>query len=283
MIGTYAQEERAVATSPERSRTLPASRRMEMARFLATRPSSVVDLASLAERFGVSEQTIRRDLERLEREGLVRRTFGGAIVQDPVQRQEPSFHEREHLQATSKRAIAELALERLREGEGVFFDGSSTVLHLVRLVPTEWSGDAATSGLVTLNELARRQEVRLTALGGVYEHTSGCVRGAATRRQLETLRFDTAFISARAVHLTLGLCEANADEAELKRTLLTTTARVIGLVDSSKLGATAAHHYADLSRIDELITDGRADPRTIEALAEQVDVTVAPVAPHAEP
>lgn len=256
--------------APEAARTLPAGRQLEMARFLAERPSTVVDLPSLARRFGVSEQTIRRDLKRLEGRGLVRRTFGGAIVQEPARREEPSFHEREHLNASGKGAIAREALKLLRDGEGVFFDASSTVLHLVRRLPADWSGDATTAGLPALNELVGREEVSVTVLGGGYERRSRCIRGGPARQQLEGLRFDRAFISARALHTELGLCEASPGEAELKRALFGSAAHVIALIDSTKLGATAAHHYAGLDQVDLIITDDGLDPPAARQLRDHV-------------
>lgn len=261
-------------------RTLPAGRQLAMARFLAERASKVVDLPSLARRFEVSEQTIRRDLKRLEEQGLVSRTFGGAIVNGPVQREEPAFHEREHLNAAGKHAVAEAALPLLRDGEGVFFDASSTVLHLVRQVPVTWSGDATTSGLPALTELMRREQARVTVLGGTYEHRSRCIRGEPARRQLEELRFDTAFVSARSLHLGLGLCEASPGEAELKRVLLGTAARIIVLIDGTKLGKTAAHHYADLDQVHQLITDDGIDDRVERRLWELVPRLVVATTTH---
>lgn len=247
-------------------RELPAQRRRQMARFLRTHPDDAVDLRSLAARFQVSEQTVRRDLAALERDGVVERTFGGAIVREAAERGEPTFHARESRQHAAKAELAAAALDQLTPGEGLFLDASSTVLHLARRLPASWSGDATTAGVPAFMELASRPELRLTALGGEYHRSSNCLRGQVVLEQLARLRFDTAVISARTVHPRFGLCEADADEAALKRLVLAVSARVLVLVDHTKLQRTSAHHYADLEQVDLVLTDAAADPGLIEAL-----------------
>lgn len=258
-------------TSP---RGLPARRQREMARFLRTRTDSVVDHGTLAARFEVSEQTVRRDLRKLEAEGVVQRTFGGAIVHGQHERTEPAFHTRETREAGAKHALAQAALQELSPGEGLFLDASSTVLFLARALPRQWRGDAATAGLPALAELAARPEVRLTVLGGEYQRSSNCIRGDALLRQLRALRFDTAVISARAVHPQLGLCEADPEEAALKRAVVAISRRVLVLVDHTKLHRTAAHHYADLDDVSVLLTDAGASD---DAIADLRKATSTPI------
>lgn len=255
-------------------RGLPVQRRRAMAAFLAERPDAGADLHTLSQRFEVSEQTVRRDLTVLEHEGLVERTFGGAIVRRATDRREPSFHARERREHHAKAAMAAAALAEIQPEQGLFLDGSSSVLYLARLLPGDWCGDAATAGMPALVELASRPGVRLTVLGGGYHRSSNCLRGSTLVEQLARLRFDTAVISARAVHPRLGLCEADADEAALKRTLLGVSARVIVLADPTKLGRTAAHHYGHLDDVDLLLTGPEADDRSIVALQTASDTPV---------
>jgi DeoR family transcriptional regulator, fructose operon transcriptional repressor len=254
-------------------RVLPAARQALLVRHLSEQAPGVVDLGSLATMLGVSVQTVRRDLEHLAAAGLVERTFGGAIVRSNDVRFEPSYDERTRRALAQKRAIAEVALGLLHDDEGLFLDGSSTVLQLARILPTSWSGDAVTAGLPALIELAERPRVRLTLVGGEYLRESHVVRGATTLDQLRTMRFDTCVVSARAVHPDLGACEARDDEAALKRTVISRSSRTILLADAGKLGRTAAHHVVPLSEVDVVVTDASLDPdvgRLIEAAGTTV-------------
>src|SRR5919202_1034043 len=110
------------------NRLLPAQRKIQLASLVAG--ADVLTLDALARQLGVSTQTIRRDLAHLERQGLVRRTHGGAITRAALERSEPAFVAREANQAAEKRAIAQTALAGLRRGETIFFDASTTVLTL---------------------------------------------------------------------------------------------------------------------------------------------------------
>ena len=257
-------------TVPGTARITPAGRRIAMARWLRERGHPAVDLDSLAERFGVSVQTVRRDLTDLEAAGLVRRTFGGAVVLDAAPRREPTFHEREQDRSPEKEVLARLAVSSLAQGEGVFLDGSSTVLHVARGLPTDWTGQIATPGLPAVLHLATLPGVRLTLLGGALQQEAGVVRDAVTIAQVSAMRFDTAVVSCRALHPRLGACEADPDEAALKRAVMHVARRTVLLVDASKLGGTAAHHFADAGAFDVVITDAQAPPGLVAALREEV-------------
>lgn len=249
-------------------RTPPAGRRIAMARWLRERDDPAVDLDSLADRFGVSVQTVRRDLSELEAEGLVRRTFGGALVLDPAPRREPTFHERERDRAPQKQALARHAVTLLARGEGVFLDGSSTVLHVARGLAEDWEGEVATPGLPAVLHLAMLPGVRLTLLGGALQPAAGVVRDAITIAQVGALRFDTAIVSCRALHPQLGACEADPGEAALKRAVMSVARRTVLLVDASKLDGTAAHHVADSAEFAAIVTDDQARPEQIAALRD---------------
>src|SRR5438445_12131793 len=130
--------EEAPVSGKRANRLLPAQRKLQLASLVAE--TDVLTLDTLARKLGVRTQTIRRDLVHLERQGLVRRTYGGAITREALERSEPAFVAREATRAAEKRAIAQTALASLRRGEAIFFDASTTVLTLVRLLPDDWQG-----------------------------------------------------------------------------------------------------------------------------------------------
>lgn len=259
-------------TLPE-ARLLPAQRQLHLASILAE--TDAVALDTLARRFGVSTQTIRRDLDALERQGLVRRTFGGAITREALHLSEPAFVAREQEQAEAKGVIARAALAHLRSGESLFIDASTTALALARLLPDDWEGDVVVTALPAAMEMARRPRVRLMVVGGEFRHSSRSFSGTLAEEALQRLCVATALISARAVHPQRGLMEAHAGEATLKRIVLTHANRVLALVDSSKLGGTALHYVAPLTSVSVLITDSHAPTEALAALRALCAVEVA--------
>jgi len=249
---------------------LPAKRLFALTEIVSASPSPVVSLEELSERLQVSEQTVRRDLQKLESQGLVRRTLGGVVRVRPTQpRSEPSFENRSIAYLTYKRAIAREACALLDEGDSIFFDASSTVLELVRRVPPTLRAIVASSSLPAIAELTDHSGLQITAIGGELRAVSRCTGGAAALRQISEMRFATAFLSARAMHPVLGLTEGNADEAALKRALVANAERIVALIDSSKLNRTAPHHYADIDRIETLITDNHADGQLLADLRQR--------------
>jgi DeoR/GlpR family transcriptional regulator of sugar metabolism len=261
------------------TRLLPAQRKLQLASLVAD--ADVLTLDALAHQLGVSTQTIRRDLAHLERQGLVRRTHGGAITREALERSEPAFIAREATRAAEKRAIAQTALASLRRGETIFFDASTTVLTLVRLLPDDWQGTIIVTSLPAALEVSRLPGVHLTVVGGEFRFSSRSFGGPLAEEMLQRLCVDTAYISARGLDLGRGLMEAHAGEAVLKRIIMSNAERTIALVDSSKLGATATHRIAPLNAVHTLITDGQAPAGMVAEMRRHgIEVLVAGESGH---
>lgn len=248
----------------DESRLLPEQRQLQVAALLAA--TDAVALDDLARRFGVSEQTIRRDLARLERKGLVRRTHGGAVTRDALNLSEPAFLSRQSQHSTAKTAIAHLALGLLRQGESLYLDASTTVLALVGLLPTDWTGDVVVTSLPAAVEVSRLPGARLMVVGGEFRHSSRSFGGPLAEEMLGHMAVNTVLMSARAIHHRLGLMEAHAGEAALKRSILSRADRVLVLADSSKLGRVAVHRVTGIESIDALITDCAAPQEELDEL-----------------
>ena len=246
---------------------LAIERRRALARLLDE--NAILTVEDLARRFDVSTQTIRRDFQHLEQRGLLTRSYGGAIARgtDPLSR-EGVFGAREVERAAQKEAIARCALALVVPGSTVIFDASTTVLALARLLPPDIELVAIVNALPVAMELGHRPHISTTTLGGTMRHTSLSCGGPIAEATMRRLFADTAFISARGLSLQRGLTEANPAESALKEIMLANTARVVALVDSSKLGRTALSLFAPLERVGTLVTDDGADPATISQLRE---------------
>lgn len=258
-------------------RILPAHRLSELRSLLKSHNAQVIDLNSLAERFHVSVQTIRRDMNVLVAEGLVERTFGGAVIQQGGLNIEPDIALRQQAAATLKDAIAVEALELIHPGDPIFIDASTTVFALVQRFPHELPLDITTTSLTVVQQAAARVKGHVTLLGGDYRSSADCVGGTATVEQVSRMRFGAAIMSCRALNIAQGFTEAIAEEAALKRVVISHSERVILLVDSSKIESVSAHHFADLEDIDVLVVDDQIDPEHLQQLRARVpQVLVAP-------
>lgn len=257
---------------------LAIERRMVLADLVRRNPVVTVD--DLARRFNVSAQTIRRDFQALEQQGLLTRTYGGAVtnVDDALHlSREHAFRAREEERAVQKQAIARAAVSLVEPESTVIFDASTTVLQLARMLPVDIEMTAIVNALPIASELSRRTNVTLTMIGGTLRHTSVSFTGPISETSLSRLFADTAFISARGLALQRGLTEANPSESALKEMMVNNATRVVALIDSSKLGRTSLSLFAPFSSLDILVTDEGADTGIVEQVrAAGVEVLIAP-------
>ena len=235
-------------------RSLPAERLSALRQYLEKRDGEVVSYVQLANEFDVSIQTVRRDVLGLEEAGLVRRTFGGAIVNALSTQIEPMIDSRRIAAHAEKTAIAGVAADFL-ENEATYFDASTTVMELIARIPDAWKGEATTSSLPAAYELARNTTGPITVLGGEYRRGSECVGGSATLAQITQMRFGTAFLSCRAFSPEHGLTEANESEAELKRVVIRNSRRVVLMADSTKADGISPFSFGDISSAHLFVTD----------------------------
>lgn len=247
------------------------ARRDELLRRLAA--EGYVSSSRLAEEFGVSEMTIRRDLRQLAADGLARRVAGGASLPGMGGRGAP-FEERDRAGGAEKNAIAAACLGLLDDVATVALDAGTTVAPLARLVAAGTT--VVTHSAPIVAACVERDDVDLIAIGGEYQRDTRSFAGAVARRSLETLSVDVAVLSATAVDHTGVLC-ANTLDAEMKQSMVAIAHTRILLVDHSKFGARAPIRVGPLELIDVVVTDELTDPAEVARLtAAGIRVVVAP-------
>jgi DeoR/GlpR family transcriptional regulator of sugar metabolism len=223
-----------------------------------------VQVASLAAALGCSEMTVRRDLEALEREGILRRVHGGAIRSQQTAEETP-YAMRVFSHNEEKSRIGAACAGLLREGETVVLDGGTTVVEVARAL----RGQRLTVMPLALRpvfELHDSPEVRLMLPGGEVRPGELSLIGGLSRYSFSELRFDTFVLSPCGIDTKGGVTAHLMAEAEVKRSALAACRRVIAVADSSKLGLVAFDKVCELQDIDVLITDSGADPRLLEQL-----------------
>lgn len=241
-------------------------RRAELERLVAA--DGYIASAEVAQRLGVSEMTVRRDLRLLEQEGVLRRVAGGATIASAG----VPFERRDEVGATQKRAIAELAAAEAAGAEIVALDAGTTV---AAVAPLLHGSTIVTHSLPVIEALSRDPQPRLIAAGGHYQPDTRCFAGPLAEETLRGVRCDVALLSATAVGLD-GLWGTNVLDAAIKRVLARQSSRVVLLADADKLERTSVVRIADLDVVDVLITDGRADRQVLARFeAAGIDVRIA--------
>ena len=239
------------------------------------RGGHVVKAEDLSTRFGVSIETVRRDLRQLAGKGLVERVYGGAAL-SLFSPSEDSFDQRRSSFASQKVAIASLAAGLLEGGETILIDIGTTCHEFARAIPELWSGRVVTNSVLAAVELAERPNVEVLLAGGWLRGGDLACSGRYTAQVFDDFFVGLAFVGSGGVHPTAGLTDYHPDEAELRRDWLTRVGRAYILADSSKLGEVAPCRVSPMERFTALVTDDGADAQIIEDFAnEGVTVLVA--------
>jgi DeoR family fructose operon transcriptional repressor len=236
-----------------------------------------VAVTALAEEFGVTTETVRRDLAVLERAGMLRRVHGGAVPSGALTLAEPGLGERHRSHGEQKRAIAQAALDLLPGADGsIVLDGGTTTAALAELLGAEHRLLAVTSSIPIASRLSVPAGVTLHLLGGRVRGVTQCAVGEATVRALAELRVDVAFLGANGIAPDHGFSTPDDAEASVKRAMVRAGQRVVVLADSSKLGREHLVRYAALEDVDVLVTDRGADPGIVAEIEKAgVEVVLA--------
>ena len=250
---------------------MPVDRHSEIIHILDT--SNVVRVSDLSGRFRVSEETVRRDLERLEQDGVVRRIYGGA-VRVSGRAMELSFQKRQTRNLEQKRRIASVAKDLVAEGESIVLDASTTTLELARILP-HMRLTVLTNGVSAVLELANKG-INVMSTGGALRQSNLSFIGPVAERSLDGYFVDKAFISCRGLTAQEGATEASDMEVALKRRMLKSAKRSVFLVDSSKFGQVAFCTICQLAEIHTIVTDSKVPPDLVSEMeAAGVEVLIA--------
>jgi len=226
-----------------------------------------VGVPELARRFRVSELTVRRDLEELERQGVAQRIHGGAV--SAVSRSfEPPFALRQVRATDDKQRIAAVAAATLSEGQTVLLDIGTTTLEVARALRGRRNLTVITPGLRHAGELADDVGLRVIVLGGIVRTGEHSLIGPSTREALERFHIDVCVLGAGGIGAEAGLTEFDLDDAAIKRAAIERAGRTVLVADASKLGAVAFAVVAPATAVDLLVTSAPDDHPEVRRLRE---------------
>jgi DeoR/GlpR family transcriptional regulator of sugar metabolism len=239
------------------------------------RASGSVSVAELEDRFGVSSMTARRDLADLERQGLARRTHGGAVMPS-IAAHEDSFTSRMATATEVKSALATVAAAKVSEGESIFLDSSTTAWHVARtLLERGAAATVITNSLPIMELLATHAStsIELIGIGGQLRVlTQSFVGPFAVHTTLGHFA-DRCFFSVKGITTDGALTDADPLEAEIKRAMITHAEEAILLADRSKLAARGLNVIGRVDELSGVVTDGPVPPE-LRALADASGVIV---------
>ncbi len=241
----------------------------------AVRGHTGVQTSALAQRFGVSQMTIRRDLDELARRGLVKRVRGGAL-EPGFLRHEPPFDESCRERGAFKERVGAAAAALVEPGDTVIIDIGTTALALARHLHGREGLTVVTNNLAVYAELADDEAVDLLLLGGLVRRNYRSLIGFLTEDALAGIRADAAFIGISGISPDGVLLDTTVEEIPAKRAMMRAAQRVVLLADGRKFGSAGLGRVADIDAVDALVTTDDAPPERLEQLrAAGVEVTVA--------
>lgn len=234
----------------------------------AVNREGAAQIDALARELGVSEMTVRRDLDDLEAEGLLRRVRGGALSIDGPR----PFRERRTVRTRAKQAIAAKAAALLPASGAIAMDASSTVATLAPDLNTHSNLMIATNSWESFSVLRTGQGLTPVLVGGELEAQTGSFVGKLACEAAESMLYQRFFTSASAVDASHGSSEISLAESQVKRCFARNSRQIILCVDSSKLDAIAASLSFTLPEVHVMITELDPADRRLDRYRDSVDI-----------
>lgn len=225
-----------------------------------------VKVAELTESLNVSVETIRRDLEYLEKGGFLKRVHGGAVQENTISSIETNFSVRDQKNIEEKKIIAQTALNYVNEGQSIALDVSTTNTEFAKALVERFDRlTVVTNSLPIAIILSKKPYFTVILPGGSLRNEELCLVGEIAESSVSKFHIDTFFMSMSGISLSTGLTDYGIREVEMKKKMLAASQRAIILADHSKFGVVALLNVCDYKDIDTIITD----PKITDEMVEQ--------------
>jgi DeoR/GlpR family transcriptional regulator of sugar metabolism len=232
-----------------------------------------LSVRACSEALGVSEVTIRNDLAVLEREGLLQRTWGGAMPRQQL-RPEGAFMARLQQHRAEKERIAMAAARQVHDHDTIFLDASTTAYYIAQQLKERQNLTVITNGMYTALELGPLSAITTIVIGGQVRGDTGSLVGTLSADLLAKLQVGKGFFSARGLTLAKGLMESTFAEGQLKELVINHVDQVVAVLDASKLGCTSLTSFCPVNAIACLVTSGDEAARKADAFHRHMDVVL---------
>jgi DeoR/GlpR family transcriptional regulator of sugar metabolism len=258
-----------------RENVLPAKRHLELVELVRARGQMTVN--ELSSHFGVSGDTVRRDLDLLASRGLLKRTHGGAVAMDNLVHQDSTFMQRMSTRIPEKRRIARAASQLISDGETLLINGGSTTRLFAAELSSRRNLTIVTNNFTVPTTLAVECVRDVYVLGGQYKGDAQVTIGPVGFVSAGSITVDSAVIGIGGITVQEGLTTTVLEEASVILGMINAARRTIVLADASKLGHSTFAQIAPLERIGILVTDEEPPSDLVQALKEaRVELIIAP-------
>ena len=231
-----------------------------------------VIVAELARDFGVTEETIRRDLERMDREGLVSKTYGGAVSKQNSGLDLP-YNVRESVNVTEKKEIAEKIAALVHDRERVMLDSSSTSLYVVKQLKNKKNLTIITNSVKILVEVSDMSDWTVLSTGGLLKKDALSLTGSSAEKMINSYHVDTAICSCKGLDMELGVTDSNEGDSLIKQAIFAAAEKRILALDSEKFDKKSFVKVCGLAEIDVVVTDAEPSSQWINFCNEkQIDL-----------
>lgn len=223
-------------------------------------------VSKLSVELGVTEETIRRDLEKLEKQDMLRRTHGGAVQFDE-NAYDLSLETRKSKNVDEKKNLAKAAARFIASGDTIFLDASTTTFYIAKEIKSVHNLTVITNSMRILNELQGCDSVKVIAIGGVVSQNQSLV-GNMAEQCIDNYFANKMFFSSKGLTPEAGILDSNAEESGIKKRMMHNCSKIYYLCDNSKMGRVGFIKLANFTDIDGFITETSIDDALMQKLVE---------------
>ena len=213
-----------------------------------------VIVAELAKDFEVTEETIRRDLDKLDKEGLASKTYGGAVSKHNASVDLP-YNIREGVNVAQKQQIAQLIADLIEDGQRVMIDSSSTALYAIKKIKEKSNLTIITNSVKVLLELADKPDWTVLSTGGILKKNALALMGSSAEKMINSYHVDIAICSCKGLDMELGVTDSNENDSLIKQAMFHSAEKRILALDSEKFDKKSFVKVCDFSDVDLIVTD----------------------------
>lgn len=222
-----------------------------------------VIVADLSRDFGVTEETIRRDLEKLDNEGLAKKTYGGAVANQTVNVDLP-YSVRKRANVERKQRIAEKIGEMIHDGDYIMLDSSSTAIFVIKYIKSLKNITLITNSVEIMLELADKEGWNILSTGGSLKEGALSLVGASAEKMIRGFHVNLAVCSSKGIDISMGITDSNEKDSQIKQAIFAAADRRILAIDGTKFDKISFVKVCDVRDVDTVVTDEPPSERWVE-------------------
>jgi len=234
-------------------------RRTEIMQYLKEREIASID--ELCKEFDISKSTVRRDIDELETQGIIKKVYGGVVLVKKEENNVVPISVREINLIEEKNKIAKVAADMINDNDVVIIDAGSTTVQMIKFLGAKKNITIITNSISVINDAMPYEELNIILTGGNLLRDTNSLVGIDAINIIKSLNARIAFIGATGISLTRGISNSSMIEAEIKKTMIRSADKIILMVDNTKFDVASLVTFAELDYIDEIITDITPDEK----------------------